>query len=301
MVYEERIFLVGATGNIGKPLVQKLLTNPKVALTLYARTPAKVQELYGDQSEGKLEVVQGGYDNQKPFKDSIAGHTRLFLLIQTPGFQEGHIHNVRNFAETAYAAGVQQIVLISGFCSSMPWRNNIVANLGYSWESGIDSIPNRKNFVTLRPAFFMSNQALGDALSVKNYNKIIDSQEIDSFKPWISPDDIGELAANILQDPIEKHGDAVYEMVGDPRTPKEHVEILSRVLGREIVYEKVSEEQSYEIMTKQAGMSHLVAYTFVFLTAQLANERATPGLSILLGRQPETLEQWIEKNKSIFL
>ncbi|KAI7860764.1 hypothetical protein BDC45DRAFT_492746 [Circinella umbellata] len=300
MVHEERIFLVGATGNIGKPLVQKLLVNPKVALTLYVRTPAKVQELYGDQSEGKLKIVQGGYDDQESFKDSITGHTRLFLLVQTPGFQ-GNTHNVRSFAETAYAAGVQQIVLISGLGSSMPWRSNMVTNLGYSWESGIDSIPNRKNFVTLRPAYFMSNQTLGDAFSVKNYNKIIDSCEIDSFKPWISPDDIGELAANILQDPVEKHGDAVYEMVGDPRTPKEHAEILSHLLGKEIVYEKVSEEQSYEMMTKQAGMSHLVAYTFVFLTAQYENKRVTPGLSILLGRQPETLEQWIEKNKSIFL
>ena len=300
MIYEERIFLVGATGNIGKPLVQKLLTNPKVALTLYARTPAKVQELYGDQPDGKLEIVQGAYDDQKPFKDSIAGHTRLFLLVQTPGFQ-GNAHTARNFAVAAYAAGVQQIVLISGFCSSMPWRSNIVTELGTNWESQIGTIPNRKNFVTLRPAYFMSNQTGTDTLTVKNYNKIVDTREADSFKPWISPNDIGELVANILQDPIEKHGDAVYEMIGDPRTLKEQAEILSRVLGREIVYEKVSEEQSYETMTKKAGMSHLLAYTFVYLSTQLEYERVTPGLSILLGRKPETLEQWIEKNKSAFL
>ncbi|KAI8149247.1 hypothetical protein BJV82DRAFT_685299 [Fennellomyces sp. T-0311] len=300
MVYDERIFLVGATGNIGQPLVRKLLLNLKVALTLYARNPARAQKLYGEQAEGdRFQIVQGDYDNRKPFEDTIAGHTRLFILVQSSDYKTiGPL--VRAFAETGYAAGVQQVVLVSGIAPSMPWRSSLLTDLGYQVEEAVLHIPNRKPFVTLRPAYFMSNQLQADAGTIRNANKIIDIRELDQAKPWISPNDIGELAAIILQDPIEKHGEAVYEMVGDSRTPTEHAEILSRVLGRTITYEKVTDQQFYDTMTKQAGMHHAVAYMFLQVSAAY-NHKNTPGLSILLGHPPETLEHWIEQNKSKFL
>ena len=147
----------------------------------------------------------------------------------------------------------------------------------------------------------MSNQLIpgSEAHTAKTSNAIFDVRNEDKLNPWISPNDIGEIAANILQDPIEKHGDAVYELIGDSRTPKEHPQILSSVLGKTITYQKITEEQLYEVLTKQSGLPHTLAYMFLGLT-QFTGTR-TPGLSILLGRQPETLEQWIEKNKSAFL
>ncbi|KAG2226990.1 hypothetical protein INT45_006397 [Circinella minor] len=99
--------------------------------------------------------------------------------------------------------------------------------------------------------------------------------------------------------PIEKHGDAVYELIGDPQTPKEHAEFLSRVLGRKIIYEKIAQEQSYKTMIK-TGMPHLFAFNGIQLSGMLLNLPTTPGISILLGRQPQTMEQWVEENKNVF-
>ncbi|KAI7860762.1 hypothetical protein BDC45DRAFT_600565 [Circinella umbellata] len=302
MMYEERIFLIGATGNTGKPLVYKLLANPKVALTFYTRSPAKIHELYGGQPDGKVEIVQGDYSDLKPFENSIAGHSRMFFVICLLDF-ETIVSTTRAFAERAYIAGVQQIVFLCGIVASTPWRAAITSPVGRKVEESILTIPNRKGFVTLRPAYFMTNQIImhgGDVHTVKTGNKIVDIRNEDETKPWISPKDIGEIAANILQDPIEKHGDAVYELIGDPRTPKEHVEILSRVLGRKIIYEKITEVQSYETMIK-TGMSHLFAFNAIQLSGMLFNLPTTPGISILLGRQPQTMEQWVEENKSVFL
>ena len=297
MVYEEKIFIIGGTGNVGQALVRKLLTNPNVALTLYARSPAKVQELFGEQADGKFQVIQGDYADQKAFEQAIPGHTRLFLLLQVPDFDYSNI--ARGFAEKAYNAGVNQIVINSGITASMPWRCTTYSAVPF--EKAVLDIPNRKAVVALRPANFMSNQLMpgGDADNVKKANMIFDTREPDQPNPWISPNDIAELAANVLQDPIEKHGDAVYELIGDPRTPTEYAEILSRVLGKTVTYQKITEEQFYEALTKQAGLPHLVAYLFIYF-GQYTSKR-TPGLSVLLGRQPETLEQWIEKNKSAFL
>ena len=302
MVYEERIFLIGATGNTGKPLVYKLLGNPKVALTFYTRSPAKIHKLYGNQPDGKVEIVQGDYSDLKPFEDSVSGHSRMFFVIRLFDFKT-IASTTRALAEKAYNAGVEQIVFVSGIVASTAWRAAIASPVGRQVEESILTIPNRKSFVALRPAYFMTNQIImhgGDVDTVKSANKIVDIRNEDETKPWISPKDIGEVAANILQDPIEKHGDAVYELIGDPRTPKEHADILSRVLGRKIVYERITEEQSYETMIK-TGTPHLFVFNGIQLSGMLLNLPITPGISILLGRPPQTLEQWVEENKSVFL
>ncbi|KAI7850282.1 hypothetical protein BDC45DRAFT_518931 [Circinella umbellata] len=297
MVYEERVYLIGATGNIGKPLVHKLLTNPKIALTLYTRTPSKVQEIFGSAlSQGKVTVIEGDYENQKPFQRSITGHTRLFLLLP-PSNESPRI--ACEFAKAAYSAGVQQIVVISGIVASLPWRLTMYTEITQKLEQDLLNIPKRKAIVSLRPAYFMTNIFAGaDITSIKTANMFADIRTEDQTRPWISPKDIGELSAIILQDPIEKHGDAVYEMIGDPKTPVEEAKSLSRVLGREIVYKRISEEQFYENMTKY--MPHRVAFMFMQM-ATLLTQKCTPGLSVLLGRAPQTLEEWIEENKAPFL
>lgn len=124
MVYEERIFVIGSTGNVGQPLVRKLLANPKVALTIYARSAAKVREVFGDQPIDKVQIVEGDYANQNAFEQAIPGHTRLFLLVATPNFGK-YPAIIRGFAEKAYNSGVQQIVLNSGITASTPWRTAI--------------------------------------------------------------------------------------------------------------------------------------------------------------------------------
>ncbi|KAI9253430.1 hypothetical protein BDA99DRAFT_468240 [Phascolomyces articulosus] len=298
MVYEDKIYIIGSTGNIGQPLVRKLLSNSKVSLTLYVRTPAKVQQLFGEHPDGKISIVQGDYYDQKPFVETIAGHTRLFILLQLPDFND-YKRIGRDFAEKAYAAGVKQVVLNAGSSSSLPWRYPFYSSVPV--EEAILSITDRKAFVTLRPALFMSNQlAPGDAAdTVKSINSIVGIRDPDEKTPWVSPNDIGELAANVLQEPIEKHGDAVYEIISDPKTPKEQADILSRVLGKDINYVQITEEQFYETLTKQAGIPHGVAFLLLQLNKYIANK--TIGLSVLLGRQPETLEGWIKQNKKFFL
>ncbi|KAI9257190.1 hypothetical protein BDA99DRAFT_539298 [Phascolomyces articulosus] len=284
MVYEEKLYILGSTGNTGQPLVNKLLKNPKVSLTLYTRSPAKVQQLFGEQPDGKLQIVQGDFNDKGAFRKSIQGHKRLFLLIQVLDFKN-YLIIVREFAQIAYDAGVAQIVLISGTSGSMPYRTTAFNPIILE---GVLSIKDRGDLIALCPGNFMSNQFNpgADVDTVKNISKIFDVREPDQKNPWISPNDIGEIAANILQDPIEKHEDAVYELVGDPNTPKEYVEILIRY---------------YDILTKQAGLPHKMAFTLLYYAKCLVIDNASPGLSVLLGRQPETLEQWVEKHKYAFM
>ena len=131
-------------------------------------------------------------------------------------------------------------------------------------------------------------------------NAITGSVDPDSKEAWISPDDVGALGAIILQDPIEKHRDAVYEMNGDVKTFQERAEVISRVLGKEIKYARLPPQQRYDYLTTKIHMEHIKAYDLIL--HPWSNEtKVSVGLPVLLGREPETFEGWFEKHKAAFL
>ncbi|ORZ03157.1 hypothetical protein BCR43DRAFT_482839 [Syncephalastrum racemosum] len=290
---DERIYVLGATGNIGIKAVQDLLRNNK-QVTILVRDPTKAVSLFGENS--KLAVVQGDYDDLSPFKNSIKGHDRLMLLVA----DLRRMCAIKTaFAEIAYAAGVKQIVDISSWTVAAPWRGNFIANAHRSAEENIVAIKNRGTFVALRPSRFMASMFYIDVHTIKKANAIIGTGEGDVPEPWISTNDIGALAAIVLQDPIDMHGDMVYEMVGQMMTSIERAQLLTKVLGREIQYRKVSAQECYANLRYQTGFPHALAYTIANTSTR--GDVKTKGLPILLGREPETMEVYLQANKDALL
>lgn len=286
----EKIFVIGGTGNIGERTVRDLVNNG-VAVTLYTRSPEKAQQKFPQAA-----IVQGDYDDFTPFEKAIPGHTRLFLLIADL-FNMPKIKG--ELAAKAYAAGVKQIVDISSLSVSLPWRTSFIGNAHRLAEEAILSIPNRGTYVALRPTAFMSNHLLFDVHSIKGSNTLRNTLEPDELEGWISTNDIGALAAIVLQEPIEKHGDGVYEMTGCALTSAQRAAIFSKILGREITYTKISVKEKYDFMTQKAGIPHLMAMDLLALFKDV--NTVSPGLEVLLGRRPESFEEWLAQNKDAFM
>lgn len=292
----ERVYVVGATGNVGAKVVHDLLKN-KVQVTILTRSPEKAQGLFkASPSFSQLTIVQGDYNDLTSFRKSIAGHTRLVLLAaDLVGL--GRIKHA--YAEAAYAAGVKQVVDISSQSVSYPWRVGAIGRAHRDAEERILAIPNRGAFVALRPSGFMSNTLVFEGETIKHMNTFFDTLAADETSELISPNDIGALAAIVAQDPVEKHGDAVYEMTSQLVTPTERARILSKALGREIKYQQVSPKDKYEALRNKAHMPHAMAYDLATFTSLYTIPSL--GLSILLGREPETYEEYIEANKAALL
>lgn len=285
----DRVFIIGGTGYSGKRLVTDLL-KAGIPMTLLARDPAKVNQLYPDSN---IAVVKGSYADLSTFKDALPGHTRLYLLITDVANKAKH---ARSIAEAAYAAGIKQIVDVSCICSGQSWRGNVV-NIAYrEAEEAILSIPNRGAYVALRPAGFMTNELRVSAYTIKKSNEILGSYPPDHIEGWVSPTDIGALAAIIFQEPIEKHGDGVYDMVSDFITGEQRAAIYSKVLGREIKYRQISASESYQLHVDLLKMPHLLAYILCHVVRPY---RIVPNdlLSILLKRKTETFEEWLISQK----
>ncbi|KAI8062359.1 uncharacterized protein B0P05DRAFT_246973 [Gilbertella persicaria] len=286
----DRIFILGGTGNIGTRLVQDLLKK-KASITLYSRNPSKVASLFPDND---IHVIEGDIQDVNKLKDAMQGHTRLFLLL---GIQPGFSKTKRVISEFAYRASIKQIVDISSITSGYPWRTTHVGDMYVESEKAILDIPNRGTYVALRPGRFMSNVLVFERLSPDGI--IYDTADQDMLQGWISPNDIGSIVANILTDPIEKHGDGCYELIGDTITPKQRADIFSRVLNRSVVYEQMSALAKYNLLTK-LGTAHLIAYDLCTQSSTRSPyDRVSTGIPILLNRDPETFEQFVQQKKDL--
>ncbi|KAJ1678671.1 hypothetical protein EV182_003579 [Spiromyces aspiralis] len=76
-------------------------------------------------------------------------------------------------------------------------------------------IAGRGTLVAIRPSRFMSNQFWFDLPTIKESGAIFNAQGGDKGLEWISTDDIADVATHMLTGPVEKHGDAVYELIDD--------------------------------------------------------------------------------------
>ncbi|KAI9248318.1 hypothetical protein BDA99DRAFT_525381 [Phascolomyces articulosus] len=278
------IYVVGGTGTIGSLVVQELIQQG-AKVTIYARNPQKVEKA------DNASVIQGDFDYLAPLEKSLVGHERLFLLVP----DRPDLCKIKtDISKMAYAAGVQQIVDISS--TKLPWRSYNLLHQHELAEEAIFAIPNRGKYVSIRPTSFMTN-TLFTVHTIKNQDVVVDSADADEYQEWISPLDIAQVVARILTlDPIEKHQDTGYELIGDRATPSERAAILSKVLGRPITYKQLPVQDLYDILLKFSH-DHGIAY---FLSTFQRAGPVTRGLPVLLGRSPETFEIWATKNKQAF-
>ncbi|KAI9496719.1 hypothetical protein BDB00DRAFT_891370 [Zychaea mexicana] len=226
---QERIYFVGGTGGVGAKAIQDVLAN-NIPITIYTRRPEK--SCFKDHPQ--VTHVQGSYDDLTPFEQSIGGHTRMFLLVRSLGMMP-RIKGA--MAKAAYAAGVKQIVAVSSLTVSVhPFT--FIGQAHARSEDAIRAIQSvDATYVILRPWRFMSNYAIF-AKHVVQTKTLVSVAAPDTPQGWISTDDIGALAAIILRDPIEKHGDAIYPMVGELLTANQQTETLSKLLGFAVAFKR---------------------------------------------------------------
>ncbi|ORX90799.1 NAD(P)-binding protein [Basidiobolus meristosporus CBS 931.73] len=287
----EKIYIIGATGNIGQQVVKTLLSKG-IEITVFARNEEKVKGLFGESKN--LTFVQGDYDSLEGYASTIQGHSRLFLVLSD--FKK-MAQAASNFAKLAYDAGVTQIVHVSSFLVSFPWRAHSIGAIHRQAEEAIFGIQNRGSYVALRPAGFYTNQFWGDNHTIQKESTIFGSVGRNLKLSWISIGDIADLATVIMQEPLEKHYDAVYEMASEAISESERADIFSKALGKPITYTRVEPEITYKKFLS-LGFPHNIAYNLASFEDEY---KTTPGLSILLGRKPESFQDWVEFNKSRFM
>jgi len=291
----EKILVTGATGAIGRFVVQELIAKG-IPTTIYVRNEQKAKEMFSNElTSSELEVFVGDNTDYEAFAKAIQGHTRLFLLTIRVWDQE------KKLAEIAFEKGVKQIVKISVLNASISDRSNSVGYRHADVEETIFRLAEQdigRSAVMLRPSFFHSN-FLQNAPIIKSQNRFFSPKAFGKLSV-IDPHDIADAAVNILQDPLEKHAGFVYNLGNELLTSTEVAESFSKVLGRAIEYVYVDPVDTYNAMLA-SGADPKRAYFFVTVIIPQDANLSSAGLRILLKKEPRSLESWVRENKHAFL
>ncbi|ETS75214.1 hypothetical protein PFICI_13698 [Pestalotiopsis fici W106-1] len=136
--------------------------------------------------------------------------------------------------------------------------------------------------------------------SIKDENKIYSATGSGKI-PWVSTRDIAAVAHHALTDPQAPNSDSLV-LGGQLYTYSDLAGIFSKVLGREIVYQELTEK---ELAARHYSFSVPEKYADVLasLDTNIKNggeDRLNDVVLSVTGEEPRTFEDFVEKNKAVW-
>ena len=271
------IVVTGATGNVGRPLVQALAAAGEQVTAVSRRlsdadVPEGVQHRQADLAEP---------ESLKPVLD---GADALFLLVAG--------ESPRGILEVARAGGVRRVVLLSslGAGTRPELYRHPRAFEDAVRQSGLD-------WTVLRPGGFDSN-AFWWAEMVRS-QRMVAAPFGDVGLPTIDPADIAEVAAVALRD--GSHAGRTYELTGPtPISPREQAQAIGDALGAPVRFVEQSRDEARAQMVQFMPEPVVDATLDIMGEPSAAERRVSPHVEQFLGRAPHVFAEWAARNIAAF-
>lgn len=277
------LLITGATGTVGRELVQQLLDRGE-QVRVFVRDPRKVADL-GE----RVECAVGDLNRLETVQDAMRGVRGVFLV--TSATQQD-----RNAIAAARQNGVRHLVKLSTIEAGHAhivghgkWhheREELIRASGLLWTF-------------LRPTMFAST-ALEWAATIKSEGTVYYPGGDGKIAP-IDPYDIAAVAAVALTHPGQ--GNQAYALTGpELLSIRQMVTVLANALGTPLRYVDVPDAVAGEQMVK-AGVPAYAAQGLVeVLEAVRAGEceDQTDDVERITGRPPQTFEMWCHAHTRAF-
>ncbi|WP_230208197.1 SDR family oxidoreductase [Microlunatus sp. Gsoil 973] len=280
------LLITGATGHIGRPLVDQLAQHG-VPVRVLVRSLDRAADL-----PDTVERVQGDLDDLSTLTAAFRNVRRLFLL--TPGIGTSMADNA---LQVAARSGLEQVVLLS----STNVIGDPVPAMG-RWHHSREILVRASGirWTILRPNGFMSN--IFEWLpTLAKHGYVLDATG-PGRHAVIDPSDVAAAAAAALTQP--GHDGAEYTLTGpESLTTADQAQILGEVLCREIPLREVTtaEEAVRSRFPNGApkSLADAVTQAWTLMRADTLGAR-TDTVQRLTGRPPRTFRRWCEENVEAF-
>ncbi|KDN18404.1 NAD(P)H-binding protein [Amycolatopsis rifamycinica] len=277
------IFVLGATGKVGRHLVPALLDAGATVRAL-TRDPAKAR------IDPRAEVVRGDLGTSD-LAALLDGADRVFVLTQ------GHsADREAAVARAAARAGVAHLVKLSTTGVHFG-QNDAVTRAHAEAEQAIRAAG--PMWTILRPGAFMDNRFAWIG-SVREGNTVY-VPETDPPSALIHVRDVAEVATLVLT--TSGHEGATYELTGgEALTAEQQVTILSEAIGRPLKCVEEPERAAKDRMIRVSGWpAKAVDGLFALKRESAPHEHVVfDTVERLLGRPPLTFAAWARENASAF-
>ncbi|WVQ64219.1 uncharacterized protein L199_002381 [Kwoniella botswanensis] len=281
------IVITGATGKLGKLVLQNLLTRGSPSqLAVSVRDSTKASHV-ADQG---VRVAQATFDDPSSLREAFKGGEKL-LLVSVDNF-ENAVKQHKTAIDVAKEVGIKTIFYTSHIgadlkspflvCQDHAETEKYLSESGLQWYS-------------LRNGFY--NEGLPMMLNNPIESGAIYAPE-DGPTSWTAHKDLAEATAILLTDESKLPEGLLVPLTASDAVEFQGIaEALAQVTGKEINRVVIPDEQFLE-NTVNYGVPVFVANAILGIykaSRQRGFNKVDPLLEELLGRKPETILEWAKR------
>ncbi|MET3982095.1 NAD(P)H dehydrogenase (quinone) [Mucilaginibacter sp. UYP25] len=282
----EKILITGATGNLGRAVIESLLktipANQVVALT-------RDENKAADLKEKGVELRLGDYDDIASLHNAMEGIGKVLLI--SGGRAQNGLEQHQNVVDAAKKAGVKCIAY-TGRC--LKDRNTLANQLMKRHFETEDYIKNSGlNYILFRNILYMDAMVL--LLGKDVLETGINQPAGDGIASYALRSDMGEAIGNVLAnydcdnrilDFTNSETYSFYDIAA----------ALSELSGKNVIYTPVDPDVFLQVAMKR-GLPEFVANMSLGFMTDIKNgqeSKVSKDLEIILGRKPASLKEGLK-------
>ncbi len=276
-----KILVTGATGNVGRLVVDRLLDSG-VEIRALTNNPAKAALPAG------VEIVEGFLGNLETMPAALEGVDRMYLAPLP--------RTAREVVGLAERAGVQRIVALSSSGADEEAAGDPDTWHYYAVEHAVESTSNLE-WVFLRAGEFMTN-TLDWADSIRGEGVVRAAYGEVAYAPI----DLGDIAAVAVKTLLtDGHHGARCVLTGPESLSKiDRARIIGEAIGRDIRFEELTHEQARAEMICR-GYGDAADWLLDGDAQSVGHPQIpSPTVAALLDRPARTFAQWAADNADAF-
>ena len=285
--FKEQILVTGASSAVGLEVVKRLCEQgEKVRAGVHSVGKTTLLRSYG------ADVVDLDFEHEASLARALRGVDRIFLI--TP-FDPKMVEYTRALMIVAQQQGVKHVVKLSAQgadsrskISPLRWHGeaeSIIDETGVSWTF-------------LRPNMFMQNFVTYMGEMIRNQHAFFAPAQ-DGKMAFIDARDVARVGVLALTKRIHEY--KIYTLTGAQAVSYgSAAKMLSDVLGAEVAYLSVSEEQALQGML-HAKMPRWMAEAMLELYRFVRSGNfsiTSPDYAIVTGEKPRLLADFIKENRA---
>lgn len=289
------LLVTGASGKLGRRVVELLLEQGHTSIIAATRTPEKLADL---AAKG-VEVRQADFEDAGSLAKAFAGAERL-LLISTDALSrpDQRIEQHTRAIIAAERAGVRHVLYTSLVNSTDPANPSAVSLDHRMTEVALKA--SSLDYTILRNSIYAEMLLMSAPAAIASGKLIAATGE--GAIGYVTREDCARAAAAVLA--AHSTGRSILNITGpEAVTSAELAKILSEISGKPVEYVPVGAQQLIEIL-KGSGMPDLyarVAVSFDQATAQGYLSVVSNSVLELSGQAPQSIRDFLLANKAALL
>lgn len=285
------ILITGATGNVGFEVIRALYKrNTRHKLIAAVRDPAKARQQF--QQYPDLGFTRFDFEDPATFSTALQQADCVFLL-RPPQLSNTRLY-FKPLISAMQAHGISELLFLSvqGAEKSSFIPHHKIEKLVL--EKGLP-------YIFLRPSYFMQNLTTTLLSDIRQKGTILLPAGKASFN-WIDVQDIGEVAARLLEN-FEAYKGEAYELTGAENENFYTVAgLISKLAAKKVVYRSLNPFRFYWLKSAE-GMPRdmvLVMMMLHFLPRLMPAPVVSTFYERIMGKKPTSLQQFIVRERVLF-